>query len=118
MMLNMRETIQTVLRGDKQRRGWTYNQAGPQLNTTAQTVHRWTEDGDVPKRRYVSALAQFLERSEQEIRDALTESERERAAAKDLQEQIDAMRLELLDIKANQADIIRQLADLLRRLDG
>jgi hypothetical protein len=125
MMCDMPLTIQAVLRGDKQRRGWTYNQAGPLLDTTAQTVHRWTEVGDIPKRRYVPALAQFLAKPEQEIRDLLTDSERERSAAKDLQEQIDDMRHRLTRMETtgeqmakDQAAIIQQLAELLRRYNG
>lgn len=110
------ETIESLLVRDKTARGWSYNKAAPQLETSPQAVHAWTKGDSVPERRRAPDLARFLGRTEQEIRAAMDESERERRARQDLQEQIDLMRAEQRAMNQRLDAVLDELRELLDRL--
>lgn len=112
----MADTIQDLLRRDKAQSRWSYNQAARILDTTAQSVQRWMSGEDVPDRRRVSQLARFLECSEEEVRDAMEESESQRQAARSLAEQIDVMRAEQRVINDRMAKLETLLDEILVRL--
>lgn len=115
-MTDMPETIQRMLQDDKTRRGWSYDKAGKALDTTAQTVQRWTKEGVVPDRERTSDLARFLDRTEQEIRAAVEESEREQRSARDLQEQVDAMRIAQRATNERIDELMKVFREILDRL--
>lgn len=115
-MTAMPETIQEMLWGDKRRRHWSYNQAAPALDTTAQTVQQWVKEGVIPKRERIPHLARFLERTEQEIRDAVAEAEKEQKVARDLQAQLDDMRTTMSAINTRVDALMQRFEDILDRL--
>lgn len=113
MMRRMPQSIGSILRGDKQRRGWTYREAAPKLKTTPQTVQKWTASDVIPERYRAPELADFLDLREQEILTAMDEAERERRAREDLRDQVDIMREEQRQMNAELLDLREEVAALL-----
>lgn len=115
-MWRMAETIQEMLRHDKDRRGWSFNTAAPELSATSQSIQRWMTGEDIPNRKRAPQLARFLDRTEQEVRSAMEESENQREAARTLQAQIDAMRADQKATNKRLDDLLKQFQEILRRL--
>lgn len=85
-------TITAWLRGDKQRRRWTYREAMGHFDVSDEQLRRWVTGANIPERWRAAQLADFLDTTEPEILAAMDEAERERRDHRELQDQVDAMR--------------------------
>src|SRR5512138_242636 len=97
------DPLSALFQAHKKRNQWTYREAAAALETSDPNVQRWTSGKSIPERAWAPRLALFLDVTEQEILDAMNESDRQRQAASAIQVQIDLMRLDVQRLNAELA---------------